>query len=49
MQVANEFREAQQLGSLDEEYKIMKRREHQQQQELNNEYQNTKKQIKYQA
>ncbi len=45
MQGAKGFREAWHLGSLHEEYKIMKRREHQQQQKLNNKYQNTKRQI----
>ena len=49
MQGAKGFREAWHLGSLHEEYKIMKRREHQQQQKLNNEYQNTKNQIKNKA
>jgi len=49
MQGANEFREAWHIASLHEGYKIMKRREHQQQQKLNNEYQSTKSQIKYQA
>ena len=49
MQGAKGFRDAWHLGSLHEEYKIMKRREHQQQQQLNNEYQNTKNQIKNKA
>ena len=49
MQGAKGFRDAWHLGSLHEEYKIMKRREHQQQQKLNNESQNTKNQIKNKA